>query len=74
MAAGSINVGTGAVEEILRARREEPFQNLEDFLGRVSGRIVNRKGMESLMKAGAFDRFGERTKSLLHKHRYNPCI
>lgn len=59
------NVGTGAVEEILRARNEGPFQSLEDFLGRVSSRIVNRKGMESLVKAGAFDRFGERT-TLLH--------
>jgi len=59
------NVGTGAVEEILRARAEAPFESLEDFLTRVSGRIVNRKAMESLMKAGAFDRFGDRHQ-LLH--------
>jgi DNA polymerase-3 subunit alpha len=54
------NVGTGAVEEILRARSESPFASLEDFLQRVSNRIVNRKTMESLIKAGAFDRFGDR--------------
>jgi DNA polymerase-3 subunit alpha len=54
------NVGTGAVEEILRARQTGQFTSLEDFLGRVSPRIVNRKGMESLIKAGAFDGFGDR--------------
>ena len=59
------NVGTGAVEEILRARTEGQFATLEDFLGRVNCRIVNRKAMESLVKAGAFDRFGDRS-TLLH--------
>jgi len=54
------NVGTGAVEEILRARDAGSFQNLEDFLARVNNRVVNRKAMESLIKAGAFDRFGDR--------------
>ena len=59
------NVGTGVVEEILRARAESGFASLEDFLNRVSNRIVNRKPMESLIKAGAFDRFGDRA-TLLH--------
>lgn len=59
------NVGTGAVEEILRARKEDTFTDLEGFLQRVNVRIVNRKNMESLIKAGAFDRFGDRSK-LLH--------
>jgi DNA polymerase-3 subunit alpha len=54
------NVGTGAVEEILRARDGASFQDLEDFLARVNNRVVNRKAMESLIKAGAFDRFGDR--------------
>ncbi len=59
------NVGTGVVEEILRARQDGEFESLEDFLGRVSNRIVNRKPMESLVKAGAFDRYGDRSM-LLH--------
>ncbi len=60
------NVGTGAVEEILRAREiDGTFTDLEDFLGKVNVRIVNRKALESLVKAGAFDRFGDRSK-LLH--------
>lgn len=59
------NVGTGAVEEILRAREAAAFDSLEDFLARVNCRVVNRKAMESLVKAGAFDRFGDR-HTLLH--------
>lgn len=66
------NVGTGAVEEILRAREETAdadgktgFRDLEDFFMRVNTKIVNRKALESLIKAGALDRFGERSL-LLH--------
>jgi DNA polymerase-3 subunit alpha len=59
------NVGTGAVEEILRARKQGDFKSLEDFLTRVNVRVVNRKAMESLIKAGAFDSFGDRA-TLLH--------
>lgn len=59
------NVGAGAVEEIIRARDLDGFANLEDFLSRVSVRVVNRKALESLTKAGALDRFGARG-DLLH--------
>ncbi|MEO7364398.1 MAG: DNA polymerase III subunit alpha [Candidatus Saccharimonadales bacterium] len=59
------NVGTGAVEEILRARDEAQFTSLEDFLTRVNSRIVNRKTIESLVKAGGFDRYADRSV-LLH--------
>jgi DNA polymerase-3 subunit alpha len=60
------NVGTGAVEEMLRARKlEGEFTALEDFFAKVNVRVVNRKALESLVKAGAFDRFGERSL-LLH--------
>ncbi|HUC87944.1 MAG TPA: DNA polymerase III subunit alpha [Candidatus Binatia bacterium] len=54
------NVGTGVVESILKARQTEPFANLEDFFARVDSPVVNRKVMESLIKAGAFDRYAER--------------
>lgn len=60
------NVGTGAVEEILRAREiDGKFTSLEDYLAKVNPRVVNRKNVESLIKAGAFDRFGSRS-DLLH--------
>jgi DNA polymerase-3 subunit alpha len=61
------NVGTGAVEEIIRARTENGggFSGLEEYLSKCSTRICNRKALESLVKAGAFDRFGDRSQ-LLH--------
>lgn len=59
------NVGTAAVEEIIETRKEHPFQSIEDFFGNVSSKVANRKTIESLIKAGAFDRFADRAK-LLH--------
>lgn len=59
------NVGANAVEEILRARSVDgAFTSLEDFFSKINPRIVNRKNLESLIKAGALDRFGERTMLL----------
>jgi DNA polymerase-3 subunit alpha len=56
------NVGTGAAEEIVKVRGNEGgFTNLEDFLRKVSSKAVNRKGLESLIKAGAFDSFEDRS-------------
>ncbi len=56
------NVGTGAVGEILRARAEEGrFDNLESFFSRVNSRLVNRKTIESLIKAGALDELADRS-------------
>lgn len=55
------NVGSNAVDEILRAREEVgKFESLESFFTHVNTRIANRKTIESLIKAGAFDRFGKR--------------
>jgi DNA polymerase-3 subunit alpha len=50
------NVGEAAMESILRTRAAEgPFRSLEDFCTRVDLRLVNRRVIESLVKAGAFD-------------------
>jgi len=59
-------VGTGAVEEILRAREDGPFESVADFARRVSTRSVNRKAWESLVKAGAFDSLAERSDILFN--------
>ncbi len=63
------NVGTGAVEEILRARKAcGRFEDLEQFLSQVSPKVCNKKALESLVKAGGLDCFttsSERSK-LLH--------
>lgn len=55
--AGVKNVGEGAVEAILEARRAEGgrFRDLFDFAQRIDGRRVNRRVVESLVKGGAFD-------------------
>ena len=50
------NVGQGAVEAIEAARREGgPFRTIFDFCERVNLGCVNRRVMESLIKAGAMD-------------------
>jgi len=53
--AGIKNVGAGAIEVMLEARRESPFENLFDFAERVDARRVNRRVVEALVKCGAFD-------------------
>jgi DNA polymerase III subunit alpha len=53
------NVGEAAMQSILKTRGAEgPFQTLEDFCARVDLRLVNRRVVESLIKAGAFDALG----------------
>lgn len=50
------NVGAGAIEHIVRAREEGgPFRSLGDFAKRIDARMVNKRALESLAKAGAFD-------------------
>ncbi len=51
-------VGEGPVAEIIREREENGrFKNIVDFLSRVNLRTVNRKSVEALAMAGAFDAF-----------------
>jgi DNA polymerase-3 subunit alpha len=60
------NVGKAAVEEILKVRNSKGgFKSIEDFLSQVDTRKVNRKTLESLIKAGAFDEFFPNRKALL---------
>jgi DNA polymerase-3 subunit alpha len=58
------NVGTAAIEVILEARKEKEFDSVTDFLARVDGRKVNKRVVESLIKAGAMDKFGSRQAML----------
>jgi DNA polymerase-3 subunit alpha len=60
------NVGTAVVEEIEGVRKDKPFDSLDDFLTRCSSKVVNRKTMESLIKAGAFDAFSDRSTLLFN--------
>lgn len=63
---GSIkNVGTAAVDEIVEERTKNgEFKDFADFCERIKDLSVNKKCVESLTKAGAFDNF-EQTRSTL---------
>ncbi|MCR4404369.1 MAG: DNA polymerase III subunit alpha [Candidatus Acetothermia bacterium] len=60
------NVGEGAVGAILAARGGRPFGSFVDFCRRLDPRQVNREVLETLIKAGVFDRFATR-KGLLRQ-------
>jgi len=58
-------VGGVAVESIIKARDEgEKFKNLADLCERVDTRTVNKKTLESLIKSGACDCFGDTRASM----------
>ena len=59
------NVGTAAINTILAGKAKGPFKSLQDFCMRVDLGAVNKKTMESLIKAGAMDEFGNRAKLLM---------
>ncbi|MBI3456031.1 MAG: DNA polymerase III subunit alpha [Candidatus Rokubacteria bacterium] len=60
------NLGEKAIESIVRAReRGGPFTSLADFSRRVDLQLVNRRVVESLIKAGAFDVLGYNRAQLL---------
>ena len=63
---GSIkNVGMAPVNNIVRERNENgPYKNFTDFCERIAEESVNKKCVESLIKAGAFSEF-EQTRSTL---------
>ncbi len=58
------SVGVGAVEEVLRARKDGPFQSIENFAKRVDSRKFNRRAWEALIKTGGFDSMGDRSDLL----------
>ncbi|MFZ5734284.1 MAG: DNA polymerase III subunit alpha [Pseudomonadota bacterium] len=53
--AGLKGVGAQAVELIVEARKNGPFNSLADFAARVNPRAINKRVLESLAAAGAFD-------------------
>jgi DNA polymerase-3 subunit alpha len=63
--AGVKNVGVGAIHAILDARRSEPFQSFRDVLERINLGRVNRKVLEALIQAGAFDSLQPRRSRLM---------
>ena len=58
------NVGEGAVQAILDAREEGPFESFLDVCRRVDGVALHRDLLQCLIKAGAFDGLGTRKGQL----------
>ncbi len=57
------SVGKTVVEAIVKEREERGrYKSLEDFIDRMSGKDINRRTVENLIKAGAFDSMGATRK------------
>lgn len=64
--AGVRGVGEKVSEEIIKERRQGgTFTSLHDFVKRMDARVYNRKTLEALIKAGAFDSTGYTRKQLM---------
>ncbi|PRY56062.1 DNA polymerase III alpha subunit [Knoellia remsis] len=63
------NVGHNVVEAIIRARESKgAFTSFKDFLDKVDAVVCNKRTIESLIKAGAFDELGETRLGLFRIH------
>lgn len=59
------NFGRGIAETIIEERKVGgKYKTIEDFLDRIKDKNLNKKSLESLIKCGAMDAFGERGKML----------
>jgi len=59
------NVGEAAIRNIVDIRQKGPFGDFSDFISRVDLSVINKKTVESLIKAGAMDSFGNRANLLI---------
>lgn len=63
------NVGTNVVESLRASRAEKGrFQSFTDFLNKVDASVCNKRVIESLIKAGAFDSLGHTRRGLILIH------
>ena len=59
-------IGWGAIEGLVSERAKNgPFRDFQDFCRRVSGTDLNRRAIENLIRAGAFDSMGYKRRALL---------
>jgi len=64
------NVGHNVVEAIVQERKKNgEFVSITDFITRVQSKDLNKKSLESLIKAGVFDKLEERKKLLSNLER-----
>jgi len=59
------NVGTNTVDSIMEEKKANgPFVSVDNFLERIVSKDLNKKSLESLIKAGTFDKLAERNMLL----------
>ena len=59
------NVGENIINEVIRERKENgEYKSFSDFVSRINTKDFNKKSLESLIKAGTFDKFEERNALL----------
>ncbi|MFA5087107.1 MAG: DNA polymerase III subunit alpha [Candidatus Paceibacterota bacterium] len=64
------NVGYNIVEMIINERKKNgAYKDIHDFVTRVESKVLNKKSMESLVKAGCFDSLIERNKMLTNMEK-----
>ena len=59
------NVGRNLIATTVQERREMPFRSLYDYCKRLYGVEINRRAVESLIKAGAFDQLEDTRRGML---------
>jgi DNA polymerase-3 subunit alpha len=61
------NVGNNIARVIVKERKAAgPYRSITDFLNRTDSHDLNKKSLESLIKAGVFDKFAERNQLLFN--------
>ncbi len=62
-------VGRGLVTQLVRERGERgPYRSLDDFCRRLAGNELNRRALENMIKAGAFDSLGGTRRGYIMEH------
>ena len=66
------NIGKGFINDIIAEREKGDFSDIVDFIKRMYGRDMNKRALEALIKAGAFDSLPHNRKQLLlsYEHIY----
>ena len=59
------SVGRGLIDAVVHLRAGEPYRGLYDFCKRLRGNELNRRALENLIKAGAFDRLESSRRAML---------
>lgn len=60
------NIGRGFINSIISERKIKKFTDISDFLNRLAGKDMNKRAVESLIKAGAFDTLPHNRRTLLN--------